>query len=51
MLEQFDKSTKPVFKDASEPSYVKFGSMRCNDPKVNIRRGQLMLSGYVFTPH
>lgn len=51
MLEQFDKSTKPVFKDAAEPSYVKFGSMRCNDPKVNIRRGQLMLSGYVFAPY
>ncbi|KAH9850843.1 hypothetical protein C2E23DRAFT_869587 [Lenzites betulinus] len=45
MLEHFDKSTKPVFKDATEPSYIKFGSMRCNDPKVNIRRGQLTLSG------
>lgn len=47
MLEHFDKSTKPVFKDATEPSYIKFGSMRCNDPKVNIRRGQLTLSGCV----
>ncbi|KAI0824346.1 hypothetical protein BC628DRAFT_1322650 [Trametes gibbosa] len=45
MLEHFDKSTKPVFKDATEPSYIKFGSMRCNDHSVNIRRGQLTLSG------
>ena len=47
MLEYFDKSTKPVFKDEKESSYIKFGSMGCNDPKVKIRRGQLMLTGYV----
>ncbi|TFK78163.1 hypothetical protein K466DRAFT_438595, partial [Polyporus arcularius HHB13444] len=45
MLESFDKSTKPVFKDEKEPSYIKFGAMSCNDAKVNIKRGQLMLSG------
>lgn len=45
MLEYFDKSTKPIFKDATEQSYIKFGSMSCNDPKVKIRRGQLLLSG------
>ncbi|TBU25276.1 hypothetical protein BD311DRAFT_853631 [Dichomitus squalens] len=45
MLDYFDRSTKPVFKDDKESSYIKFGSMSCNDPKVNIRRGQLMLSG------
>ena len=45
MLEYFDKSTKPVFKDEKESSYIKFGSMGCNDPKVKIRRGQLMLTG------
>ncbi|KAL1941016.1 hypothetical protein VTO73DRAFT_7652 [Trametes versicolor] len=45
MLDYFDKSTKPIFKDATEQSYIKFGSMRCNDPGVNIRRGQLLLSG------
>lgn len=47
MLEYFDKSTKPIFKDATEQSYIKFGSMSCNDPKVKIRRGQLLLSGWV----
>ncbi|KAI0704715.1 hypothetical protein C8Q76DRAFT_631269 [Earliella scabrosa] len=45
MLEYFDKATKPVFKDEKEPSYIRFGAMSCNDPKVNIKRGQLMLSG------
>ncbi|OJT02592.1 Heat shock 70 kDa protein 12B [Trametes pubescens] len=45
MLDYFDKSTKPIFKDATEQSYIKFGSMGCNDPKVKIRRGQLLLSG------
>ncbi|KAI0629325.1 hypothetical protein C8Q77DRAFT_1220485 [Trametes polyzona] len=45
MVDYFNKSTKPIFKDASEQSYIKFGSMGCNDPKVKIRRGQLLLSG------
>ncbi|KAI0773051.1 hypothetical protein BD413DRAFT_656213 [Trametes elegans] len=45
MLDYFDKSTKPIFKDSREPSYIKFGSMSCNDAKVKIRRGQLMLTG------
>ena len=48
MMDYFDKSTKPIFKDKKEPAYIKFGSMKCNDPKVNIRRGQLMLTGYVL---
>ncbi len=47
MLDYFDKFTKPVFKDSNETSYIKFGSMGCNDPKSKIRRGQLQLSGYV----
>ena len=50
MLEYFDKSTKPVFKDEKESSYIKFGSMGCNDAKVKIRRGQLMLSGHAALP-
>ncbi|KAI0941758.1 hypothetical protein AcW1_003559 [Taiwanofungus camphoratus] len=45
MLDYFEKSTKPIFKDANEPCYIKFGSMSCNDPAVKIRRGQLILSG------
>ncbi|PIL25741.1 hypothetical protein GSI_11491 [Ganoderma sinense ZZ0214-1] len=45
MLNHFDESAKLVFKDERESSYIKFGSMKDNDPAVNIRHGQLMLSG------
>lgn len=49
MLGYFEKATKPIFKDAKESAYIKFGSMGCNDPKAKIRRGQLLLNGYVDT--
>lgn len=42
----FDKTTKPRFRDIEEPQYVKFGSTRDNDADVNIRFGQLKLTGY-----
>ncbi|KAF8805109.1 hypothetical protein BYT27DRAFT_7192750 [Phlegmacium glaucopus] len=41
----FDKTTKPRFRDAKEPQYVKFGSARDNDAVNNIRFGQLKLLG------
>ncbi|KJA20619.1 hypothetical protein HYPSUDRAFT_42924 [Hypholoma sublateritium FD-334 SS-4] len=41
----FDKTTKPRFRNASEPQYVRFGSVRDNDAAVNIRSGQLKLLG------
>ncbi|KAF8962417.1 hypothetical protein BDZ97DRAFT_2022504 [Flammula alnicola] len=41
----FDKTTKPRFRDAGEPQYVKFGSTRDNDANINIRFGQLKLEG------
>lgn len=47
MMENFERSTKPTFKDPSVPSYLKFGSMRDRDPDVGIRSGQLTLEGYV----
>lgn len=47
MVDNFDKFAKTVFKDETEASYIKFGTMRDNDPAVNIRRGQLTLSGQV----
>ncbi|OSX61860.1 hypothetical protein POSPLADRAFT_1144067 [Postia placenta MAD-698-R-SB12] len=54
MLEYFDKHTKQIFKNSNEPSYIKFGSMGCNDVSAGIRRGQLVLSGsevaYLFEP-
>ena len=50
MLDYFEKSTKPIFKDDSELAYIKFGSMGCNDLNVNIRRGRLGLTGCVVRP-
>ncbi|PCH36693.1 hypothetical protein WOLCODRAFT_82535 [Wolfiporia cocos MD-104 SS10] len=46
MMEFFDKSTKTLFKNPNEPSYIKFGTMSSNDPSVQIRRGQMTLSGH-----
>ncbi|RDX46327.1 hypothetical protein OH76DRAFT_1485574 [Lentinus brumalis] len=48
MINYFDASTKPVFKDSKEASYIQFASVRANDPSVNIFCGQLMLSGEVM---
>ncbi|KAI1793699.1 hypothetical protein LXA43DRAFT_1121934 [Ganoderma leucocontextum] len=48
MVDRFDQFTKPVFKDERESSYIKFGTMKDNDPAVNISRGQLKLSGQVI---
>ncbi|KAF8161589.1 hypothetical protein B0H34DRAFT_385803 [Crassisporium funariophilum] len=41
----FDKTTKLRFRDADEHKFIKFGSVRDNDPECNIRLGQLKLSG------
>lgn len=45
MMESFETSTKPTFRDERERSYIKFGSMRDNDRDFGIRRGQLSLEG------
>ncbi|KAI0086059.1 hypothetical protein BDY19DRAFT_895433 [Irpex rosettiformis] len=45
MMEGFEKSVKPIFKDASKPLYIKFGGRRDNDAKLGIRSGQLTLEG------
>ncbi|CAA7260337.1 unnamed protein product [Cyclocybe aegerita] len=41
----FDKTTKLRFRNAEEPSYIKFGSTRDNDENYSIRFGQLKLQG------
>ena len=41
----FDKTTKVRFRDADEPQYIKFGSVRDKEPEYDIRSGQLKLSG------
>ena len=45
MLDSFERSTKPTFKDPADRSYIKFGSMRDRDDAVGIRSGQLALEG------
>lgn len=47
MVDIFDTSTKLRFRSATEPAYIKFGSLRDKDIKVDIKSGQLRLSGYV----
>ena len=47
MLDHFDKSVKPTFKDSAERSFIKFGSMRDRDPLVGIRSGQMVVEGSV----
>ena len=49
MIDSFEKSTKPTFKDPSDRSFIKFGSMRDRDPDAGIRSGQLTLEGYAPT--
>ena len=41
----FDKTTKPRFRNAEDPQYIKFGATRDNDPTCGIRFGQLKLAG------
>ncbi|THG96744.1 hypothetical protein EW026_g5140 [Hermanssonia centrifuga] len=45
MLESFEKSAKPTFKEINDRSFIKFGSMRDRDPDVGIRSGQLTIDG------
>ncbi|TFK18829.1 hypothetical protein FA15DRAFT_241935 [Coprinopsis marcescibilis] len=41
----FDKTTKLRFTGDKQPQYIKFGSIRDNDPSCQIRYGQLKLDG------
>ncbi|KAK0448948.1 uncharacterized protein EV420DRAFT_1647225 [Desarmillaria tabescens] len=41
----FDKTTKHRFRNANEPAYIKFGTMRDTDIQLDIRSGQLRLEG------
>ncbi|ESK91430.1 hypothetical protein Moror_2703 [Moniliophthora roreri MCA 2997] len=44
----FDKSTKHLFRDDSSISYIRFGSARDKDPEVDIKGGQMKISGEVM---
>ena len=45
MKEIFDQTTKLRFRDAEDPQYIKFGTVRDKDPQYDIRSGQLKLAG------
>ncbi|KAF7760395.1 hypothetical protein Agabi119p4_11071 [Agaricus bisporus var. burnettii] len=48
MTEKFDKATKLKFRDPTDPTYMKFGTIRDHDPNLGIRKGQLRLEGYTI---
>ncbi|KAK7032184.1 hypothetical protein VNI00_013358 [Paramarasmius palmivorus] len=41
----FDKSTKHLFRDENSVSFIRFGSARDKDPSVDIKGGQMKISG------
>ncbi len=41
----FDKTTKPRFRNAEDPQFIRFGAARDNDPTCGVRFGQLKLAG------
>ncbi|KAG6334776.1 hypothetical protein ID866_4309 [Astraeus odoratus] len=41
----FDKTTKLRVRNAEDPQYIKFGTVRDKDPQYDIRSGQLKLPG------
>jgi len=43
--QRFDEGVKKVFSNDQAPHYVKFGSLRDNDPEYGIKGGRLMLTG------
>jgi len=43
--QRFDEGVKKIFSNDQVAQYVKFGSMRDNDPEYGIRAGSLMLTG------
>ncbi|KAF9806676.1 hypothetical protein IEO21_08594 [Rhodonia placenta] len=45
MLDNFETTTKPTFRDSKKTSFIRFGGPRDTDEKLNIKRGVLSLSG------
>ncbi|KIM58504.1 hypothetical protein SCLCIDRAFT_128105 [Scleroderma citrinum Foug A] len=45
MANIFDKTTKLRFRNAGDPQYIKFGTIRDKDPENDIRAGQLKIPG------
>jgi hypothetical protein len=51
ITECFDKTTKPRFRNESDPQYIKFGGTRDNDTNYGIRFGQLKIAGCILYPY
>jgi hypothetical protein len=45
MIDKFDQTTKLTIRGADESVYIMIGNIRYNNPKFNIKRGALKLSG------
>jgi hypothetical protein len=43
--QKFDEGTKRVFSNDEGLQYIKFGSLRDNDPQHGIKAGKMMLTG------
>ena len=43
--QKFDEGVKRVFSNDQASQYVKFGSLRDNDPNCGIKAGRLVLTG------
>ena len=50
MLEGFERSTKPTFKNPADRSFIRFGRKCDTDLSVNIRNGQLAVPGCELYP-
>ncbi|KZT03737.1 uncharacterized protein LAESUDRAFT_814408 [Laetiporus sulphureus 93-53] len=49
MLEYFENSTKPTFRDPTKASYIRFGGPRDTDEQRGVKRGTLTLSASDMT--
>lgn len=45
MILEFDRDVKTRFKEVDEPYFIKFGSIRDNEPAKGVTRGKLKLLG------
>ncbi|KAH8818665.1 hypothetical protein DL96DRAFT_1820093 [Flagelloscypha sp. PMI_526] len=45
IIRRFDSSTKIMFRNPKEPSFIRFGRPKDNEPAYGIRNGQLRLTG------
>ena len=47
MTDAFENGAKPMFKDPTEKSFIKFGGLSDNSTQFGIRSGRFSVKGYV----